>query len=993
MKKSNILFMLLCIATLLFACNDRDDVVNPNDNDAFVGAQRLITLGAEMDNFTGTDYVCVIKAEDGTVFRRSGQHIRSGKQSLLTLDKGLKNGTYRLLALEVPSLENGTDTTWVDYGLGCRVKISNEDKTATVLDTFNSEYNLVGDGTEGNPFIISSPEHLCRLRDFTNSDETNRKLTSQTHFRQECNLDMHSICTSSDRKFGWYPIGSMPENPFRGIYDGQGYKLVRLWINRPSSPGVGLFGFIDQANISDIVVSKPDIVGCYAVGGLVGGTSSPGDIRSASMLHGCVVDGGSVVTPDGGLAVGGLVGVVDRKSFLTVDSCFNRGTRVYGDHAVGGLVGAGTLYSTINALASENSGRVSARYTGAGGIVGSVDSLLATGCRNKGTINGGLAVTGSSLDQGGIGAGGIAGGTGMSFIYASFNNGTVNGAVGVGGIIGSTRIGKAGGNFNGELLYNNALVKSCGNTGEVTGNTSVGGICGEAQFGGYEVVNTGIVRSTDNQSTLGGIVGNSSICVVYGAVNQGTVTSTKAESAGGIVGKTSFGSLFGCQNFGTLNVTSTYSGGIAGWVGNYTVVNYCFNGGTINESGSRSTGGIIGEAGDAREWTGMDIAGCVIGASEIVFGIVAPAISVIGKNLSEGIMKNSAKFARFKRVVHVGGKITEWSFIINDIITWSIGINDIVTEEEKEAMKANLTIASNGIDSEVRSRIQAIQAEYNMDPAILPPGIDGSTITSYINNHNNVIKFFEASDDNNSTVYYNMNRTREERVEDIEAKLEVKEIITKSIGAACIAVGTVTAIVTAIPTGGSTALATAAAIAEVVGPVATVIGGSNAVYECATDFMVNAIVIQQCTNAGTINSSTARYPAGILGYAQQYCSVSNCLNVGNFRPKDKRKSGGITSYASAETSFSGNVTIGTNWHNPIVSDCKTTIDSSNCFYYTGSDYDFITGYKGADIDDLHKLSFFNDHLDIGGSMPLWQVSDTKGSFPIPYHSEMETPIN
>ena len=88
---------------------------------------------------------------------------------------------------------------------------------------------------------------------------------------------------------------------------------------------------------------------------------------------------------------------------------------------------------------------------------------------------------------------------------------------------------------------------------------------------------------------------------------SGSVEALKG-AAGGIVGKTSFGALFGCQNFGTLNVTSTYTGGIAGWVGNYTVANYCFNGGTINDSGNRSTGGIIGEAGDAREWTGMDIA-------------------------------------------------------------------------------------------------------------------------------------------------------------------------------------------------------------------------------------------------------------------------------------------------------------------------------------------------------------------------------------------------
>ena len=246
MRTSNLHFLIITLACILFACKDNNDI-EPDANDAFVGSQRLITLSSEMDKFSGTDFECVIKAEDGTIFRRRGNHMRSGNTSLLTLDTGLRTGTYRLLALEVPTIENGTDTVWTDYGLGCRVRISAENHSATVLDTFNSEFELVGDGSETDPFIISSAEHLWRLRDFTNSDENNTKLTGKTHFRQECDLRMRDICTSSDRKFGWLPIGSIPENPFRGIYDGNGYKITGLWIHRPNSPGIGLFGFIDQA--------------------------------------------------------------------------------------------------------------------------------------------------------------------------------------------------------------------------------------------------------------------------------------------------------------------------------------------------------------------------------------------------------------------------------------------------------------------------------------------------------------------------------------------------------------------------------------------------------------------------------------------------------------------------------------------------------------------------------------------------------------------------
>ena len=560
----------------------------------------------------------------------------------------------------------------------------------------------------------------------------------------------------------------------------------------------------------------------------------------------------------------------------------------------------------------------------------------------------------------------------------------------MGGIIGSTRIGKAGGNLGGELLYNNVLAKDCGNVAAVSGRTSVGGICGEAQFGGYEVVNTGAVSATDNQSTLGGIVGNTSIAVIYNVVNQGTVTAAKAESAGGIVGKTSFGALFGCQNFGTLNVTSTYTGGIAGWVGNYTVANYCFNGGTINDSGNRSTGGIIGEAGDAREWTGMDIAGCVVGAAEIVMGIAGPAISVIGKTLTDGVMKGSKAFEEFLHVLHIGEATIDWSLIAYDQIVYGIGIYGIITEKELNEIQTNLEATAGGISSEVKSRIQAIQAGYTVDTASLPPGIDGSTISSYINNHNTVMKFFEASDVNNSTVYYNMNRTREDRVKHIESQREVTEIITKSIAGACIAVGTVAAVVSAFATGGST-LAIAAGI---IGPVATVIGGANAIFECATNFTVNAIVVKQCTNVGTVNAPSADYPAGIIGYMQQYCMATDCLNAGKFGPTNKKHSGGITSYASAESVVERNVSIGTNWHSPIVASSKSSFSHDDNIYYIGSSFDIYGGYEtGATLDDLHNKAFFKVLLNTDGAMPLWQVADKQGSFPIPYHSEMETPMN
>ena len=61
MRTSNLHFLIITLACILFACKDNNDI-EPDANDAFVGSQRLITLSAEMDKFSWTDFECVIKA-------------------------------------------------------------------------------------------------------------------------------------------------------------------------------------------------------------------------------------------------------------------------------------------------------------------------------------------------------------------------------------------------------------------------------------------------------------------------------------------------------------------------------------------------------------------------------------------------------------------------------------------------------------------------------------------------------------------------------------------------------------------------------------------------------------------------------------------------------------------------------------------------------------------------------------------------------------------
>ena len=128
---------------------------------------------------------------------------------------------------------------------------------------------------------------------------------------------------------GWQPIGFYtPSGPtayigFEGAFDGQGYEIRDLYMNRPDEDRVGLFGETDGAFIRDMSVVNVTVIGEEAVGGLVG-TNGFGTVSNSYST-------GSVIGED---AVGGLVGA----NWGTVSNSYSNGN-ITGISRVGGLVG------------------------------------------------------------------------------------------------------------------------------------------------------------------------------------------------------------------------------------------------------------------------------------------------------------------------------------------------------------------------------------------------------------------------------------------------------------------------------------------------------------------------------------------------------------------------------------------------------------------------------------------------------------------------------
>ncbi|MBE0430334.1 MAG: hypothetical protein IBX67_00745 [Dehalococcoidia bacterium] len=155
---------------------------------------------------------------------------------------------------------------------------------------------------------------------------------------------------------GWEPIGTTDAG-FTGSFNGQGYEIRDLHINRPDEDYVGLFSRISWIRhienfgvIENVGVIDADVTGKAKVGALVG--HNGGIVRNS-------YSGGTVT---GSERVGGLVGWNQHTLRNSYSSC-----TVTGDSAVGGLVGDNWTRSTISDSYATGSVSGSSKV---GGLVG-----------------------------------------------------------------------------------------------------------------------------------------------------------------------------------------------------------------------------------------------------------------------------------------------------------------------------------------------------------------------------------------------------------------------------------------------------------------------------------------------------------------------------------------------------------------------------------------------------------------------------------------------
>ena len=196
------------------------------------------------------------------------------------------------------------------------------------------------------------------------------------------NIDIGAYCDQeiANGNGGWTPIGNST-NDFKGTFDGNGFTIQNLKIDRSSSNASyqGLFGKTSSSsNIIKLGVENVDITGYRFIGGLVG--------SNAGNLTNCYVTGKVTLsgTYSGGDSVGGLVGAASGE----ITNCYSSAS-VWGSRSkyAGGLVGQ--LYSSGEISCCYASGEVggSNQFDYVGGLVGYSGGNIAN-CYTIGNVEG-----------------------------------------------------------------------------------------------------------------------------------------------------------------------------------------------------------------------------------------------------------------------------------------------------------------------------------------------------------------------------------------------------------------------------------------------------------------------------------------------------------------------------------------------------------------------------------------------------------------------------
>ena len=446
--------------------------------------------------------------------------------------------------------------------------------------------------------------------------------------------------STADTGKGWKPIGSSGAR-FTGTFDGNGYLVEDLHINRPGESDVGLFGYVGEGGIVKNIGVDAVVVGGQNVGALVG-SNWRGTVRSdiTQELVYSTKSSGSVTGED---SVGGLVGYVWQGT-VTV-SWSSAAVSSAGPRRAGGLVGHNSMGGVISD--SEYKGGAVAGQYQVGGLVG-LNAGEVRSCKGTGTVTG---------------VSGIGGVAGVNLRWGGLNgshfDGTVNGGEGSQGLISpdqgdsthplSTDAAADGAYIGGLVGWNEGDIDGSSSDSTIAGQQYVGGLVGWNDFEGE--------LSDEYNSAVASLLGYEYIGSLADETRAGSIRNSHA--GGSVTG-------------------SDYVGGLVGW--NEGIVDGCYATGSV--IGSQYVGGLTGWSDDSR------------GAVSRSFWDTA-STGIAARDTDWGIGGTTSDMRNIDTYRALGWDICAVaSDEVNTACTWNIAPGGYPFLSGKQPMRYSLTISS-----------------------------------------------------------------------------------------------------------------------------------------------------------------------------------------------------------------------------------------------------------------------------------------------------------
>lgn len=227
-----------------------------------------------------------------------------------------------------------------------------------------------GDGSEGNPYLVATPEALNAVRD-----------NPTAHYLQIADIDMSSWGN-------WTPI-----NSFRGVYDGQKQTISNLKIDvhdtSTYATAYGLFAEASGGKIKNVIlkdinysITKKGSTE-YVHGGANYSVYVGGICGNYGSIENCTVSG-SITVDALSSQVGGICGC----TYSDITNCFNSATLTVNlteNSACGGIAGSNSGKITL----STNAGAINAssnKGVSVGGICGINKDGRVQNCLNSGNL-------------------------------------------------------------------------------------------------------------------------------------------------------------------------------------------------------------------------------------------------------------------------------------------------------------------------------------------------------------------------------------------------------------------------------------------------------------------------------------------------------------------------------------------------------------------------------------------------------------------------------